>query len=126
VPRVSVIILNYDGRRWLPACLDALQSQQNAPEFETLVVDNGSTDGSVELVRKHYPAVRVIESGTNLGFAAGNNLGVSHAHAAWLLFLNNDTIADPNWIANLWSARAAHPEFAVLTSRIVHEHEPGR
>ena len=74
---VSVIILNFDGRRWLPACLDALASQQHAPEHETLVVDNGSTDGSVNLVRTSYPRVRVIDTGRNLGFAGGNNDGVA-------------------------------------------------
>ena len=85
MPRLSVIILTYDGRRWLPACLDAMRSQRNAPEFETLVVDNGSTDDSVAIIRRDYPWVRLVESSTNRGFAGGNNFGVSAAHGEWLV-----------------------------------------
>ena len=87
MPRLSVIILNYDGRRWLPDCLDALAGQRAAPPFETLLVDNGSTDDSVDLVRTSYPTVGVIETGTNLGFAAGNNVGARAAAGEWLVFL---------------------------------------
>ena len=121
---VSVIILNFDGRRWLPACLDALASQQHAPENETLVVDNGSTDGSVDLVRTSYPNVRVIDTGSNLGFAGGNNEGVRHARGEWIAFLNNDTIAEPSWLARLWAAHQAHPDCALITSRLVFMHDP--
>jgi GT2 family glycosyltransferase len=124
VPRLSVIILNYDGRRWLSACLAAVLAQRGAPEFETIFVDNGSIDGSVDLVRTSYPSVRVIETGTNLGFAAGNNAGAEAASGEWLVFLNNDTVADERWLAALWAAHEARPEYALITSRLVFLHDP--
>jgi len=124
VPTISVVIVSFDGRRWLPDCLVALSLQRDAPEFETILVDNGSTDGSVELVRTSYPRVRVIESGENLGFAGGNNLGAREARGEWIAFLNNDTVADPGWLAALWRAHLAHPEFDLITSRLVFMHDP--
>ena len=123
MPSISVIVVNFDGRQWLSACLDALAAQRAAPDFETLVVDNGSTDGSAEFLRTRYPAVRVVETGRNLGFAGGNNAGVRAARGEWIAFLNNDTVADPGWLAALWRAQAAHPEFALFTSRLVFLHD---
>lgn len=124
MPLISVIILNYDGRAWLAGCLDALAQQRDAPDFETILVDNGSTDASVELVRTSYPHARVIETGTNLGFAGGNNAGARQARGEWIAFLNNDTIADEAWLARLWSAQQSHPGFALITSRLVFLHDP--
>jgi GT2 family glycosyltransferase len=118
-PAATIVVLNYNGRRWLPGSLDGLAAQQQAPSFETLLVDNGSTDGSVDLVRASWPGVRVIETGTNLGFAAGNNAGARAARGAWLVFLNNDTVPAPDWLARLFAEAAAHPECALVTSRLV-------
>lgn len=124
MPAISVIILTYDGRQWLPGCLDALAAQREAPDFETILVDNGSTDGSVDFVRTSYPRVHVVETGANLGFAAGNNAGVRHARGAWLAFLNNDTSAEPTWLAQLAREADAHPECALITSRLVYLDDP--
>lgn len=118
-PAASVIVLNFNGRRWLSACLDAVAAQRGAPAIEVLLVDNGSTDGSVDFVRSGWPAVRVIETGSNLGFAAGNNAGAREARGEWLVFLNNDTMAAPDWLARLLAEAAAHPECALVTSRLV-------
>lgn len=123
-PSASVIILNFNGRPWLPACLDALAAQRGAPPFETSLVDNASTDGSVAFVRESYPHVRVVETGTNLGFAAGNNAGARAARGEWLAFLNNDTTADADWLARLAAEAADHPEFALVTSRLVFMDDP--
>jgi GT2 family glycosyltransferase len=90
------------------------------------VVDNASRDGSVEAVGSEFPWVRTIRLGSNVGFAAGNNAGARDARGEWLAFLNNDTVADPHWLANLWRAAAAHPEYALFTSRIVFLHDPAR
>ena len=124
MPRLSVIILNYDGRRWLPACLDSLHAQRGAPPYETILVDNGSTDDSVAFTRTNYPQIRVIDTGTNLGFAAGNNAGARESTGEWLAFLNNDTVADERWLASLWAAHSAHPEYALITSRLVFLDDP--
>jgi GT2 family glycosyltransferase len=123
-PSATIIILTYNGRRWLPACLDALAAQRGAPPFATLVVDNGSSDGSAAFVRERYPAVDVVETGSNLGFAAGNNAGAGQARGDWLIFLNNDTAAEPDWLARLTAEAAAHPECALVTSRLVFLDDP--
>jgi N-acetylglucosaminyl-diphospho-decaprenol L-rhamnosyltransferase len=123
-PVASVIVLNYNGRSWLPGCLDALAGQRRAPPCEVVLVDNGSTDGSAAFVRGRWPDVRVVDSGGNLGFAEGNNVGARAAQGEWLVFLNNDTAAAPDWLQQLFAESAAHPEFAVLTSRLVFLDEP--
>jgi GT2 family glycosyltransferase len=123
-PALSVIVLNYNGRAWLPGCIEALAAQRGAPAFEILLVDNGSTDGSAAFARERWPAVRVIESGGNLGFAEGNNVGARAARGEWLVFLNNDTAAEPGWLASLAAEAGAHPEFAIVTSRVLFLDDP--
>jgi N-acetylglucosaminyl-diphospho-decaprenol L-rhamnosyltransferase len=124
VPSVSVLILNYNGRQWIDACLAGLAAQRNAPPFVTLFVDNGSRDDSVNFTRTEYPNVRVIENASNLGFAGGNNAGARHAGGDWIAFLNNDTIPDPAWLAELWEEARRHPTYAIVTSRLVFMDDP--
>jgi GT2 family glycosyltransferase len=123
-PRASVVILNYNGRRWLPACFDALTAQRGAPPFEIVFADNGSSDGSAAFVRERWPAARVVETGGNLGFAAGNNAAAKAASGEWLVFLNNDTAPEPGWLARLFAEADANPAYALVTSRIVFMDDP--
>ncbi len=123
---ISVVILNYNGRVWLARCLEALAGQLGAPVFETIVVDNGSDDGSAAWARTTYPWARLVELPDNRGFAGGNNAGARHAGGEWLAFLNNDPVAETDWLARLWSAAAARPEFALITSRLVFLDDPAR
>lgn len=123
MPAITLVILNYDGRSWLAGCLDALNAQRDAPSFETLVIDNGSADDSVKLLQTQYPQVRIVETGRNLGFAGGNNACRGHAHGEWLVFLNNDTVPEPEWLSRLWQAGQTHPECALITSRLVFMHD---
>jgi GT2 family glycosyltransferase len=122
-PAISVIVLNYNGREWLRPCLDAIARQVNAPPFETIVADNGSTDGSMALVASEFPAVRVVDNERNLGFAAGNNRAARAASAPLLVFLNNDTVPDPDWLARLHAAHAA-ADRQIVTSRIMFLNRP--
>jgi GT2 family glycosyltransferase len=125
---ISVIVLNYNGRRWLADCFDALVAQQNAPSFEIVFVDNASSDGSETFVAERYPSVRVVRNTRNVGFAAGNNAGARMAQGTWLAFLNNDTVAAREWLAKLWQAATdpAHDEsVALVTSRIESLSRPG-
>jgi GT2 family glycosyltransferase len=126
VPSISVVILNYNGRRWLAGCLDALAGQAGAPVFETIVVDNGSQDGSATFVRTTYPWARLVELPGNRGFAAGNNAGARDARGEWLAFLNNDTVAEKDWLARLRAAATTRPGFALITSRLVFLDDPSR
>lgn len=123
---VSVIVLNFNGRQWLAPCLDALATQEGAPSFETILVDNASRDGSAAYVRGAYPEVRVLETGANLGFAAGNNAGARIAQGHTLVFLNNDTEAAADWLARLTASLSARPACGMATSRIVRLDDPSR
>lgn len=131
----SVIVLNYNGRRWMRPCLDALDAQTGAPSFEVIVVDNASTDGSQDAIRtciaghaarpsRRLETLRLVETGGNLGFAAGNNAGAREARGAFLVFLNNDTEAEPHWLARLYAALTTRPGFAMATSRLVFLDDP--
>jgi GT2 family glycosyltransferase len=123
-PLVSVVVLNFNGRKWLPGCLGALAAQRGAPPFETILVDNGSTDGSVDLVRVSWQGVRVASNSDNVGFAEGNNAGARLARGAWIAFLNNDTVAEADWLGRLHAEAAAHSECALITSRLVFLDDP--
>jgi len=116
--RVSVIIPNLNGLRWLPACLGSLRSQTFS-EFQTYLVDNGSSDGSADWTASHFPEVSVVRLPRNLGFAGGMNAGFRAAKGEFLVPLNNDTEADPYWLERLVAAADAHPSAGILASQIM-------
>jgi GT2 family glycosyltransferase len=122
-PAISIIIVTWNGRQHLDGCLTAVAAQQEV-DAETIVVDNGSTDGTVDYVREHYPWVRRVALSANRGFAAGNNAGVRDARGRYVAFLNNDTIADPHWLRALIDGLDEAAGFALATSRIVYMHDP--
>ncbi len=122
-PEVSVIIVTWNGRRHLEACLGALAAQQGI-EFETVLVDNGSSDGTVGFVRQRFPAVHVVALRGNLGFAGGNNAGAREARGRYLAFLNNDTVVEPGWLQALRRGLDEQAGLALTTSRIVYMHDP--
>src|SRR6185369_12131340 len=115
--RLSIIIVNWNGRNHLTTCLDSLDNQ-TFRDFEVILVDNGSTDGSLELVRKRYSWVKLVELPENRGFAAGNNFGLAAAGGEYIVTLNNDTEADPGWLAELVAVADAHPGAGMVASRI--------
>jgi len=99
---VSVVVLTASGARHLPDCLDSLRRQDwPADRLEVIVVDNGSANDPTAAAQRHYPGARVVRMHANLGFAAGNNAGARQARGEWLLFLNDDTRADPACVAGL-------------------------
>lgn len=99
-PLVSVIILNFNGQQMTVDCLRSL-SKQNYSNLEIIVVDNASTDKSVETIRKKFPKVKVILNGRNFGFAQGNNVGCKKARGELILFLNNDALVEKNFLRPL-------------------------
>lgn len=118
VPFVSVIIVNYNGVHYLPACLEGLRRQTYpADRFEVLVSDNGSTDGSQEFIARHYEHFRLLENRKNLGFAAGNNAALRIARGEYLVLLNNDTAPTPTWLEHLVGTADRHPEAGLVTGR---------
>ena len=122
-PQVSVIIVNWNGCHHLPACLDSLAAQ-SFRDFEVILVDNGSTDGSVELVRERYPWVRLVELAVNSGFATGNNCGLEHARGEYLVTLNNDTMVAADWLEILAGAATTCPRAGMVGSRICSFEDP--
>lgn len=98
--RISVIIVNWNGERFLKPCLDSVLGQ-SYDGLEVIVVDNGSTDGSVDLIQKNYTQVIIIENGENLGFAEANNIGIEKSSCDYILALNNDTVLDEDFFESL-------------------------
>lgn len=117
-PRVAVAIPNWNGESLLPACLTSLRGQ-SFEDFETVVVDNGSTDGSRRLLGERFPEVRVVSLGENRGVAAAFNAGVEASGAELVVLLNNDTEQDPGWLSALVRAAEDHPEAGFFSSKLV-------
>lgn len=118
-PFVSVIIVNYNGAHYLPACLDALREQTYPSDrFEVIVSDNGSTDGSLELLHSNYAWARVLANQYNLGFALGNNVAIKIARGEYVVLLNNDTIPSRGWLEHLVDVANSHPRAGMVTGHI--------
>src|SRR5947209_14718905 len=101
-PAVSVVLVNLNGAEHLPDCLDSLRAQDYPAErLEVIVVDNGSTDGSLDMLAERYPWARVLPMGHNTGFAPAVNEGVRAATGECIALLNNDMRADPSWVTAL-------------------------
>ena len=117
-PLISVIIPNWNGAAHLPTCLDSLR-RQTYPRFEVIVVDNGSTDNSLQLLERDYPEVRVVALPRNRGFAGGANAGIRQAQGEIIAVFNNDAQADPRWLEELAGALARHPEAGMATPKVL-------
>ncbi len=99
-PKVTVIIPNWNTRRWLPGCLDGLRAQ-TFNDFQVILVDNGSTDDSLDFVKRHYPDVKILAFQENRGFAVAANAGIHHTRSEYVALLNVDTIPQPTWLTEL-------------------------
>lgn len=115
---VSIIIVTWNGRQFLKDCLDAVMAQ-TITNFEVIVVDNGSSDDSVNFVRENYQNVKVLPLDENRGFTGGNCAGYEVAKGRFIALLNNDTRVEPAWIEELIRAMQTHPEVGICASRII-------
>lgn len=125
-PLVHIVILNWNQPDFTLACLESL-AQLDYPSFCTVLVDNGSTDNSVTLIRQNYPQVILLEMGRNLGYSAGNNVGIQHAMAAgadYVLLLNNDTAIDKDMLSRMVAASEADPEVGMAGPTIYYFDSP--
>jgi hypothetical protein len=122
-PFVSVLVVNYNGRPFLADCLTSLRRQSYPRHrFETIVVDNASTDGSAEFVLQCFPEVRVLRQRRNLGFAGGNNAGFEKARGEWVALLNSDAVAEPGWLlASVAAGRRA--DIGGVAGHVVFAHD---
>lgn len=115
--RVAVIIPNWNGAHLLPTCLESLTAQTYR-DFEILLVDNGSTDESLALVRKEHPEVRIVEMEENGYFAGAVNEGIRRSDGEIVVLLNNDTEADPKWLERLVGALDRNPWATSAASKL--------
>lgn len=123
-PLVSVIVVNWNGLAYLERCLDALM-RQTLEGFEVVLVDNGSSDGSVEMVRRKHPRVRVIPLPHNVGFAAGNNVGIRSCDSPFVATLNNDTEPRPDWLERLVQPALEDGSVGMVASKMLFAGRPG-
>ena len=117
-PLVSVVTVNFNGERHLRGLLSCLE-RQSYPRLEVLLVDNGSTDGSIPLVEREFPEVRIVRAGGNLGFAGGNNLGTRKAQGAYVALINNDTLPDDDWLLRLVETAQTSDRIGAVGSKIL-------
>ncbi len=115
VPEISIIIVNYNGGQWLARSIASVAAQ-TLKNFECFIVDNGSTDGSLDTLSKLDTRFNIIKSETNLGFAAGNNLAAKKSRGNWLAMLNPDAFARENWLENLIKATTLSPQVTMVGS----------
>ena len=117
-PLVSIVIVTWNSKKYLDDCLNHLL-KQSFQDFEVILVDNGSEDGTLDGVEKKYPSLDLYTKklNTNLGFAAANNIGARLARGRWLALLNTDAFPSPNWLSNLIRATEERPAFSSFSSR---------
>lgn len=117
-PGLSVVIPNWNGKRFLATCLDSLR-RQTYTDLTVIIVDNASSDGSQALIRAAYPEVRLIELAENRGFTGACNIGIEAAHSELIALLNNDTEVDERWAEAIVAAFAAHAEAGIIASKML-------
>jgi GT2 family glycosyltransferase len=117
-PFISVIIVNYNGRDLLKTCLESIQ-KQSFQNLEIIVVDNASSDGSVEYIKKSFTDMHIIPLPENLGFAGANLEGFRSAEGDYLFLLNNDTEVDSECISRLYDAMESNPDAGICASKII-------
>ena len=118
---LSISIVNYNNKECLAACLDSIYTHPPGVSFEVTVVDNGSADGSAEVVRRAYPQARIIENSENRGFVKANNQGIRASGGRYLLSLNNDTIIQNGTLAGLVRFMQEHPDVGACGPKVLNQ-----
>ncbi len=124
-PLVSIIIVNWNGKQWLPDCFNSL-ARQDWKNYEIIFVDNASPDGSVDWVRGHYPKAKILINEKNLGFADANNVGFRKAKGKYVLFLNNDIRVTKTFLSILVDFLEHHKDVAGVQSKLLLMDAPDR
>ncbi len=125
-PKVAIVILNWNGKKDTIKCLESV-FRLNYKNYKVIVVDNGSTDGSQDEIRKKFPAVKLIENSHNLGFAKGSNIGIKEAFklgAKYVFSLNNDTTVEPDCLLNLVEVAERDTKIGTVQSKILKMDNP--
>ena len=117
-PQVTTIVVNWNGRMHLEKCLSSLRAQTYRPH-EIMLVDNGSTDGSIEYVEQQFPEVSLIRLPKNLGFAAANNVGMRQSTGVYVAVLNNDAYAEPEWLERMVAAAERDRSIGLVACKLL-------
>jgi GT2 family glycosyltransferase len=124
MPKVTVVIVNWNGAKFIGRCLDALMLQSVLPQ-EIIVIDNASTDDSLNIINR-YPSVKLFALKHNSGFAHANNLAINQAdkQSTWIALINPDAFAEQQWLEELLNAALENPDFSVIGSQLVMDSDP--
>jgi GT2 family glycosyltransferase len=117
--KLSIIILVWNDKKVIFDCLKSIYASTHKIDFEIIVSDNGSTDGSIERIRQEYPKVRILENGSNLRFAKGNNVAIDISHGEYVLILNPDTIIHEGALDTIVAYADSHPEGGAFSCRVL-------
>ncbi|MEM3609755.1 MAG: glycosyltransferase family 2 protein [Candidatus Anstonellales archaeon] len=117
MPLVSIIILNYNGEKFIKRCLSSVLDT-TYPRLEIIVIDNGSTDNSYEIIKQYESKVKLIRIPYNIGYSAGNNLGIKVSKGDYIVLLNNDTIVNPSWISELVKVAESDQSIGILGCKV--------
>ena len=120
--KVTVVIPNWNGMEYIRVCLSSLRAQ-DTDDFEVLVIDNASKDGSDRVIEEEYPEVRLLRMPENLGFAGGVNVGIQETKTPFVLLLNNDIECDPSFVRNLTAAAEKSERIFSVSSRMINYRE---
>ena len=113
----TIIVVNYNGGRLLRECVESIY--RFTKDFELLVIDNGSSDGSLSLLDNNHSRITVIRNGINLGFAKANNIGIRTARGTFVVLLNSDTVVTPGWLDSLVASAETDPDIGIVTPKLV-------
>ena len=116
--KLSVVLITWNKKDLLRSCLKSLD-KQNYKNFQTILVDNGSTDGTLAFIEKYYPKIKVFSFKKNLGFPKAANEGIKASQSEYVILLNNDTIVDEDFVENLLKALDTHKECCGCTSKMI-------
>ena len=119
--KLSIIIVSWNVRKELTDCIASINNNSPACEYEIIVVDNASSDGSVELIQKEFPQIRIIANSSNLGFATANNQALKIAAGDYILLLNPDTIVHKNSLDSLIKVLEENPDFGMCGPKLIDE-----
>ena len=123
MPLVSVVIVSYNGKKYLIRCLPTLFNQ-DYPHFEVIVIDNGSTDGLAGWLRADYPQVTLIANGENLGYCTATNQGFAASRGEYIIVLDDDTVLEPGFLSAMVAAAQSADDIGMVASQIVLDHAP--
>lgn len=121
--KITIVIPNYNGKHFMEPCLASL-SRQTYKDFEILVVDNASTDRSIEYLKENYPDVKIIALDQNYGFSKAVNSGIRHSSAPYVILLNNDTTVDPHFVDEMRKAIEQSPRIFSVSSKMIQMYHP--